>query len=71
MLEVKDLNVGYGQSHVIHDATSAELLKVICKNRSILIIEHDMEFVSRIAHKVTVLHLHTNAQRAELSSRSA
>ena len=36
---------------------TAELLKMICKNRSILIIEHDMEFVSRIAHKVTVLHL--------------
>ncbi|MDR3405045.1 MAG: urea ABC transporter ATP-binding protein UrtD [Chthoniobacter sp.] len=36
---------------------TAELLKRICENRSILIIEHDMEFVSRIAHKVTVLHL--------------
>ena len=36
---------------------TAELLKRITKGRSILIIEHDMEFVSRIAHKVTVLHL--------------
>ena len=36
---------------------TAELLKKICENRSILIIEHDMEFVQRIAHKVTVLHL--------------
>jgi len=36
---------------------TAELLKRICKGRSIIIIEHDMEFVSRIAHKVTVLHL--------------
>jgi len=36
---------------------TAELLKKICENRSILIIEHDMDFVSRIAHKVTVLHL--------------
>jgi len=36
---------------------TAELLKRICQNRSILIIEHDMEFVSMIAHKVTVLHL--------------
>jgi urea transport system ATP-binding protein len=36
---------------------TTDLLKRICKNRSILIIEHDMEFVSRIAHKVTVLHL--------------
>ncbi len=36
---------------------TAELLKRICQGRSIIIIEHDMEFVSRIAHKVTVLHL--------------
>jgi urea transport system ATP-binding protein len=36
---------------------TAELLKRICLGRSIIIIEHDMEFVSRIAHKVTVLHL--------------
>lgn len=36
---------------------TAELLRRICKGRSIIIIEHDMEFVSRIAHKVTVLHL--------------
>jgi urea transport system ATP-binding protein len=36
---------------------TADLLNRICKGRCILIIEHDMEFVSRIAHKVTVLHL--------------
>ena len=36
---------------------TAALLNRICKDRAILIIEHDMEFVSRIAHKVTVLHL--------------
>ena len=36
---------------------TAELLNRICANRAILIIEHDMEFVQRIAHKVTVLHL--------------
>jgi len=36
---------------------TAELLNRICKNRSILVIEHDMEFVKKIAHKVTVLHL--------------
>jgi urea transport system ATP-binding protein len=36
---------------------TGELLKRICKGRCILIVEHDMEFVSRIAHKVTVLHL--------------
>ena len=36
---------------------TAELLKRISANRSILVIEHDMEFVTRIAKKVTVLHL--------------
>jgi urea transport system ATP-binding protein len=36
---------------------TAELLNKICKNRSILVIEHDMEFVKKIAHRVTVLHL--------------
>ncbi len=45
-----------GMSPSERDQT-AELLQRICKGRSIIIIEHDMEFVSRIAHKVTVLHL--------------
>ncbi|CAN6484048.1 unnamed protein product [Victoria cruziana] len=35
---------------------TAELLKRICKNRSVIVIEHDMEFVKQIAHKVTVMH---------------
>ena len=35
---------------------TAELLKRICVGRSVLVIEHDMEFVEKIAHKVTVLH---------------
>ena len=35
---------------------TAELLNRICVGRSVLVIEHDMEFVERIAHKVTVLH---------------
>jgi len=35
---------------------TAELLTRICKGRSVLVIEHDMEFVAKIAHKVTVLH---------------
>jgi urea transport system ATP-binding protein len=32
------------------------LLNRICQNRSVIVIEHDMEFVKKIAHKVTVLH---------------
>jgi urea transport system ATP-binding protein len=35
---------------------TAELLERICKNRAVIVIEHDMEFVKRIAHKVTVMH---------------
>ncbi len=35
---------------------TAELLQRICHGRSVLVIEHDMEFVARIAHRVTVLH---------------
>jgi urea transport system ATP-binding protein len=35
---------------------TAELLKKISQNRSVIVIEHDMEFVKDIAHKVTVMH---------------
>ena len=35
---------------------TADLLNKISQGRSVLVIEHDMEFVERIAHKVTVLH---------------
>jgi urea transport system ATP-binding protein len=35
---------------------TAELLKRICAKRAMIVIEHDMEFVARIAHKVTVMH---------------
>lgn len=35
---------------------TAELLNKISEGRSVLVIEHDMEFVERIADKVTVLH---------------
>jgi urea transport system ATP-binding protein len=37
-------------------ARTAELLKEIIKNRSVIVIEHDMKFVESIAHRVTVLH---------------
>ncbi|MGJ8676201.1 MAG: urea ABC transporter ATP-binding protein UrtD [Akkermansiaceae bacterium] len=45
-----------GMSASERDAT-AELLKTIAKERSIIIIEHDMDFVAQIANRVTVLHL--------------
>lgn len=35
---------------------TAKLLKTISQGRSVVVIEHDMEFVKDIAHKVTVLH---------------
>jgi len=35
---------------------TAELLRKITLNRSVIVIEHDMQFVAQIADKVTVLH---------------
>ena len=40
----------------VQTGDTAELLNRIIKNRSVLVIEHDMKFVEDIAHKVTVLH---------------
>ena len=37
-------------------ASTGELLQSIAADRSVLVIEHDMEFVRQIARKVTVLH---------------
>jgi urea transport system ATP-binding protein len=38
------------------DELTADLLDRICQNRSMIVIEHDMDFVKKIAHKVTVMH---------------
>lgn len=35
---------------------TAELLQKITQNRSVLVIEHDMQFVEKIADRVTVMH---------------
>lgn len=35
---------------------TGDLLTRIASNKSVVVIEHDMDFVKRIAHKVTVLH---------------
>jgi urea transport system ATP-binding protein len=35
---------------------TAELLKRISAGRSVVVIEHDMDFVKSIAHRVTVMH---------------
>ncbi|MFP5460360.1 MAG: urea ABC transporter ATP-binding protein UrtD [Gammaproteobacteria bacterium] len=35
---------------------TADLLRRICRNRSMIVIEHDMDFVAQIASKVTVMH---------------
>jgi urea transport system ATP-binding protein len=35
---------------------TADLLNRICQNRAVIVIEHDMDFVKKIAHKVTVMH---------------
>ena len=44
-----------GMSVSEREAT-AELLGLISQNRSVIVIEHDMDFVKDIAHRVTVLH---------------
>lgn len=35
---------------------TAVLLKALCKDRAVIVVEHDMQFVERIADRVTVLH---------------
>ena len=35
---------------------TAELLNQIIKDRSVIVVEHDMNFVADIAHRVTVMH---------------
>ena len=45
-----------GMSAKERDAT-AELLREVSKEHSVLIIEQDMDFVAKIADQVTVLHL--------------
>jgi urea transport system ATP-binding protein len=35
---------------------TAELLTKLCRGKAVIVVEHDMEFVKRIAHRVTVLH---------------
>lgn len=35
---------------------TAELLGTLSKGRAVVVVEHDMEFVKKIAHRVTVLH---------------
>lgn len=44
-----------GMSVSEREAT-ADLLRRISSNRSVIVIEHDMDFVKDIAHRVTVLH---------------
>jgi urea transport system ATP-binding protein len=44
-----------GMSARERDLTAA-LLQRISQNRAVIVIEHDMDFVAQIAHKVTVMH---------------
>ncbi len=50
-------------------AKTAELLNRIIKDRSVLVIEHDMKFVEDIAHKVTVLHQGLDPVRGDHGAR--
>jgi urea transport system ATP-binding protein len=41
----------------VHERESTgKLLLEIAKNRAVVVVEHDMDFVKQIAHRVTVLH---------------
>jgi urea transport system ATP-binding protein len=44
-----------GMSHDERDATG-ELLRVVAEDRTVVIVEHDMDFMRRYARSVTVLH---------------
>jgi urea transport system ATP-binding protein len=44
-----------GMSHDERDATG-ELLGVVAQNRTVVVIEHDMDFLRRYARTVTVMH---------------
>jgi urea transport system ATP-binding protein len=35
---------------------TAQLINTLCDDRAVIVVEHDMEFVEQIAHRVTVLH---------------
>jgi urea transport system ATP-binding protein len=41
---------------VVDREKTAELLVALSKGRALVVVEHDMEFVKKIAHRVTVLH---------------
>ena len=51
--------------------TTAELLKDIAKDHSVVVVEHDMEFVRRLGVKVTVLHEGTMLAEGTLDQVSA
>jgi ABC-type uncharacterized transport system ATPase subunit len=42
---------------------TGDLLQRISAGKSVVVIEHDMDFVKRIAHRVTVLHQGKRAER--------
>ena len=45
-----------GMTDAETEQTADLLRQITAQNRSVVVVEHDMEFVARIAHKVTVLH---------------
>jgi urea transport system ATP-binding protein len=51
--------------------TTAELLKDIAKDHTVIVVEHDMEFVRRLGVKVTVLHEGTVLAEGSIDEVSA
>lgn len=52
-------------------AKTAKLIRKISENRSVIVIEHDMEFVREIADRVTVMHLGKILAEGSMESVSA
>ena len=52
LLEIKSLNTYYGESHILRDVD----LNVQSGENTVVVIDHDMEFIRRLDSNVSVLN---------------
>ena len=52
LLEIKSLNTYYGESHILRDVD----LNVKSGENTVVVIDHDMEFIRRLDSNVSVLN---------------
>ena len=52
LLEIKTLNTYYGESHILRDVD----LNVKSGENTVVVIDHDMEFIRRLDSNVSVLN---------------